>query len=107
MMKVQMGSTGCYTYYDHESQIHTLPFLSTHDIESASHMGRTIIQHLNDYFQNKWLVSNEGNFSSYIKTNDNKLKMLEFNGVKGDPEAINIFKLRIGCCRVICKINAK
>ena len=52
------GSMGCYTYYDHESQIHTLPFLSTHDIESASHVNRTIIQQLNDYFQNKYNIVN-------------------------------------------------
>ena len=90
------GSMGCYTYYDHESQIHTLPFLSTHDIESASHVNRTIIQHLNDYFQNKYSYSFKYRgilYGSYIKTNDNKLKIIEFNARLGDPEAINIFEL--------------
>lgn len=90
------GSMGCYTYYDHESQIHTLPFLSTHDIDSASHVNRTIIQDLNDYFQSKYSYNFKYRgilYGSYIKTNDNKLKIIEFNARLGDPEAINIFEL--------------
>ena len=32
-------------------------------------------------------------YGSYIKTIDNKLKIIEFNARLGDPEAINIFEL--------------
>ena len=90
------GSMGCYSLYDHEALCHTLPFLTTQDILDVSKLNKTIIHDLNSYFLSKY----EYNFKykgvlygSYIKTHDNKLKIIEFNARLGDPEAINIFEL--------------
>lgn len=102
------GSMGCYSVYDNESQSHTLPFLTSQDISSASHLNKTIIHDLNEYFENKY----RGNYryrgvlyGSYIKTHDNKLKIIEFNARLGDPEAINIFELlESDACELFTKL---
>ena len=60
----------------------------------VSKVNKTIIHDLNSYFLSKYNYNFKYKgvlYGSYIKTHDNKIKIIEFNARLGDPEAINIF----------------
>ena len=79
------GSMGSITYANH-----ILPFLIPADIEIAEYLIEKV---------GKELMKKEGDiycgilYGSFIKTNDGKIKVIEFNSRFGDPECINIIEL--------------
>ena len=79
------GSMGCITYSDHKS-----PFLNTKDIDTASHINKSIIEILNKDNNSiyKGII-----YGSYIKCSNGEIKVIEFNARYGDPECVNVLEL--------------
>ena len=76
------GSMGCI------SDKNKLNFLTTRDILTVSRINREVIKLLNTYD-----VSYKGFlYGSYIKTNNDEIKIIEFNARLGDPEGITIME---------------
>lgn len=84
------GSMGSVTYSDHGA-----PFLTDDDIELARKINENLILYatLENSSITKRILYKGVLYGSFIKTNDGKIKVIEYNVRFGDPEGINILHL--------------
>ena len=75
------GGMGCVI-----DKNNTLPFLNNNDIMTSQKINKQVIELLNQEYKN---IGYKGIlYGSYIKCNDGKIKIIEFNCRFGDPECI-------------------
>ena len=89
------GSMGCISngYKTH--------FLNSFDVEKVGQINEQVISKLNKYDRSSKYKGFL--YGSYIKTPDNKLKIIEFNARLGDPEGISLLELLETDFFEICK----
>ena len=77
-----MGAVSCAT--------HNLPFLNDVSLQEA----KKIIQKTIQYLQDSMNITYKGIiYGQFILTDDNEVKLIEYNARFGDPEAINVLSL--------------
>lgn len=76
------GSMGCVS-----DTLNGLPYLTKYDITLAKQLNELAISLVQSYYDDKYLY-NGVIYGSYIKTRDNKIKIIEYNARFGDPEAL-------------------
>ena len=78
------GSMGCVS-----DTLNGLSYLTKFDITLAMQLNELAISLVQSYYDSKYRY-NGVIYGSYIKTRDNKIKIIEYNARFGDPEAIII-----------------
>lgn len=79
------GSMGSISYENH-----LLPFLDKEDVKKCEEINEKMVKILYEETGKKYCGILYG---SYMKTDDGKLKVIEFNARFGDPEVINIMEI--------------
>lgn len=94
------GGMGCACYHNNN-----LPFLSEDDKQLASQYNEMTINRLNQLgsSSNQELTYSGILYGSYIKTDDDEIKLIEFNSRLGDPEAMVVFSLLESSLYLLCK----
>ena len=90
------GGMGCVI-----DKNNTLPFLNNNDIMLSQKINKQVIELLNQEYKN---IGYKGIlYGSYIKCNDGKIKIIEFNCRFGDPECILALELLKTNFYTLCK----
>ena len=77
------GSMGCFI-----DKNNSLPFLNNDNVKIAQNINKTIIEKLNLEMKDKCLGYRGILYGSFMKTNDGKIYIIEFNSRFGDPESV-------------------